>query len=133
MQRDILACFDSKKYAKLAFENKKSYIENKPFPHIVFDNFLPSEMALALASEYPSVENEASSWKYHKNQNVDRHFVEDSRAFGENLRLFANALNSRSFLLFGDFDGYTFTDSRPVFYWRWSNGYRSWRIFKRTC
>jgi len=102
MQAKILECFDSKKYAELAVQNREVYKSSKPFPHIVFDNFLPSDIAHALAAEYPSVENEnkASSWKYHKNENVDRHFVEDTRTFGENLRLFANAVNSRSFLLF---------------------------------
>lgn len=100
MQSDVISCFDSNKFAKIAVENREAYENNKPFSHIVFDNFLPNEIALALAAEYPSIESGASSWKYHKNQNVDRHFVEDSRAFGVNLRLFANAVNSRSFLLF---------------------------------
>ena len=100
MHTKILECFDSKKYAKLAVENREDYASNSPFPHIVFDNFLPEDIAHALAAEYPSVENGSSRWKYHKNENVDRHFVEDTRDFGENLRLFANAVNSRSFLLF---------------------------------
>lgn len=100
MERKILECFDSKHYARLAFASKDIYSLNNPFPHIVFDNFLPTEIAHALAAEYPNVEEKNSSWKYHKNENTDRYFVEDTRAFGENLQLFASAVNSRSFLLF---------------------------------
>ena len=100
MENAILECFDSKHYARLAFENKETYSLNNPFPHIVFDNFLPTEIAHALAKDYPNVENKNNGWKYHKNENTDRYFVEDTRAFGKNLRLFASAVNSRSFLLF---------------------------------
>ncbi len=100
MSEKITECFDNKDYAKLAFENRDKYKSNKPFPHIVLDNFLPIDIANTLASDYPSVANNVKGWKYHKNENVDRYFVEDTRVFGDNLRSFANAVNSRSFLLF---------------------------------
>jgi hypothetical protein len=73
----ITECFDNKDYAKLAFENRDKYKSNKPFPHIVLDNFLPIDIANTLASDYPSVANNVKGWKYHKNENVDRYFVEE--------------------------------------------------------
>lgn len=100
MSKKIIECFDNKNYAKLAFANRDVYQSNNPFPHIVLDNFLPLDIANTLAADYPSVDNDAKGWKYHKNENVDRYFVEDTRVFGDNLRSFANAVNSRSFLLF---------------------------------
>ena len=45
--------FDDEKYSKLAYENSKLYKENKPFPHVVFDNFLPEITAEAISNEYP--------------------------------------------------------------------------------
>jgi hypothetical protein len=100
MNLPIIECFDNKNYAKLAFDNRNKYLSNTPFPHIVFDNFLANDIANTLAADYPSVENNDIRWKYHNNENVDRYFVEDTRFFGDNLRQFANAVNSRSFLLF---------------------------------
>ena len=92
--------FDDEKYSKLAYENSKLYKENKPFPHVVFDNFLPEITAEAISNEYPQVNNLNSAFKFHNHNNVSRYFLEDTRQFSNNLKAFAAAISSRSFLLF---------------------------------
>ena len=49
----ILNIFDEQKYSKLAYENMQLYKENKPFPHIVFDSFLPGTTVEKISNEYP--------------------------------------------------------------------------------
>jgi hypothetical protein len=96
----ILNIFDDDKYAALAYHNSLLYKSNKPFPHIVFDNFLPSTTAHTLSAEYPKVREQKSPFKYHNHQNASRYFLEDSRYFSDSLKLFSMAISSRSFLLF---------------------------------
>ena len=96
----ILNTFDDEKWAKLAFENNTRYQENKPFPHITFDNFLPRNTAEIISNEYPQINNLTTSFKFHNNQNVSRYLLEDTRYFSNNLKLFTAAISSRSFLLF---------------------------------
>ena len=96
----ILDIFDGEKFAKLAYDNSALYKENKPFPHIVFDNFLPQSVAEVLSNEYPEIKNKNSEFKSHENQNVIRHFLEDTRYFSYNLKLLSASISARSFLLF---------------------------------
>jgi Rps23 Pro-64 3,4-dihydroxylase Tpa1-like proline 4-hydroxylase len=96
----ILNTFDDPKYSKLAYENSQLYKDNKPFPHIVFDNFLPELIAETISNEYPQVKNPNIAFKFHNHQNVSRFFLEDTRQFSNNLKLFSAAISSRSFLLF---------------------------------
>jgi Rps23 Pro-64 3,4-dihydroxylase Tpa1-like proline 4-hydroxylase len=96
----LLRVFDDEIYAKLAYENHHVYCKNEPYPHIVFDNFLPRPLAELISREFPKVKNRNSSFKYHNHDNVSRHFLEDTRYFSNNLKLFSAAISSRSFLLF---------------------------------
>lgn len=97
---EILDCFNNPKYAQLAYDNAKSYANNNPFPHMVFDDFLPQSVAEAIAAEYPSVKEMNEKWKFHDNQNVSRFLLEDTTQFSRRMKLFAAAITSRSFLLF---------------------------------
>ena len=97
---EILDCFNNPKYAQLAYDNAKSYANNNPFPHMVFDDFLPQSVAEAIAAEYPSVKEMNEKWKFHDNQNVSRFLLEDTTQFSWRMKLFASAITSRSFLLF---------------------------------
>jgi hypothetical protein len=99
LSSSILEVFDDLSYAELAYANREAYENGAPFPHIVFDNFLPTKLAESLASDYPKPSQDAYC-KFHNHQNTSRHFLEDIRSFPPNLKLFASALNSRSFLLF---------------------------------
>ena len=96
----LIKIFDNKKYLKLAKDNKKSYLRNKPYPHICFDNFLPKDLAFMLSKEYPKINKIDKNWKSHKNKNVIRYFLEDSSLFKKNLKIFSMLINSRKFLLF---------------------------------
>jgi len=96
----LIKIFDNKKYLKLAKDNKKNYLKNKPYPHICFDNFLPKDLAFVLSKEYPKINKIDKNWKSHKNKNVIRYFLEDSSLFKKNLKIFSMLINSRKFLLF---------------------------------
>ncbi len=100
MSSEILKIFDKKNYARLAFNSKKKYKQNKPFPHIYFDNFLPKDVAITLSKEYPKIKDVDHNWKTHKNNNVIRYFLEDSSLYKNNLKLFSMIISSRNFLLF---------------------------------
>ncbi|MBI5201741.1 MAG: 2OG-Fe(II) oxygenase [Elusimicrobia bacterium] len=92
--------FDDPRYARLAVRNRRKFRANKPFPHIVFDNFLPPSVARLLAAEYPRPDDKKARWKNHSNANVSRRFVEDVGSMSLPLRLFADAVVSKPFLLF---------------------------------
>ena len=68
MSYDILNIFDNKHYSNLAKSNTKNYIDAKPYPHIVFDNFLPDNIAKIISSEYPELDKINDSWKYHNHE-----------------------------------------------------------------
>jgi hypothetical protein len=96
----LVTLFDERHYGQLALKCREQFQNNDPFPHIVLDNFLPSDVAEALASSYPDPNDPSVRWKTHSNENVVRKFVEDVSALSIPMRLFANAVISRQFLLF---------------------------------
>lgn len=98
--QDILNVFDDPRYANLAIQKRGVYAKNRPYPHIYFDNFLPPEVVDRVSREYADPKCFDDSWKFHNNNNVRRYFLDDSTKFTHSLKLFAAALNSRSFLLF---------------------------------
>jgi Rps23 Pro-64 3,4-dihydroxylase Tpa1-like proline 4-hydroxylase len=100
MPTDILSTFENRRYADLAMSLRAEYVSAYPFPHIVIDDFLPSDVAQRLALEYPSPDFMAENWKCHSNENVERYFLENTARFPPSMRLFASAITSRSFLLF---------------------------------
>ena len=98
--KKILNIFDNKKFKLLGLKHNKTYIKNKPFPHIYIDNFLPKKLAIKLSKEFPKLNKTNKNWKVHKNKNVIRYFLEDSSLYKDNLNIFSMLLNSRKFLLF---------------------------------
>jgi Rps23 Pro-64 3,4-dihydroxylase Tpa1-like proline 4-hydroxylase len=96
----ILEVFSNKKYSQLAYDNKLIYKENKPYPHIAFDDFLPLDVANTISNEYPSLIKRTEEFKFHDHKYTNRHLLEDTTKFSTNLQLFTSALSSRSFLLF---------------------------------
>jgi Rps23 Pro-64 3,4-dihydroxylase Tpa1-like proline 4-hydroxylase len=71
--KELLSDEFATKLSNLAKEKAEEYQNNKPFPHIYFDNFLPPEAAEAALSEFP--EPKQLSW-----QNFDTH-LEKKLAF----------------------------------------------------
>jgi len=94
---EMLFLFADDRYAKIAVENRASFAEASPFPHVVLDNFLPENAALTLFEHYPRVE---SGIIHHDNQNTSRKLQPDVAKFHPLLRAFTAALGSREFLLF---------------------------------
>ena len=99
-QYKILEIFESSYYAKLAVKNNQKYINEEPFPHITFDNFLPPELADLIGEQYANFDKSDSKWKFHNNENTERYFLEDITSFSLPLKLFASSVNGRSFLSF---------------------------------
>ena len=96
----ILEVFSNKKYSQLAYDNRLIYQENKPFPHIDFKDFLPLDTANLISDDYPKLNKSRENYKFHNHKYVSRYFLEDTNKFSANLKLFSNAISSRSFLLF---------------------------------
>jgi hypothetical protein len=96
----LVTLFDDRHYPRLALEFKDRFRNADLFPHVVLDDFLPSDLAGLLAASYPDPNDPAVRWKTHANDNVVRKFVEDVSALSIPMRLFANAMISRQFLLF---------------------------------
>jgi hypothetical protein len=96
-----LATFlDDERFARLALARRDEFRNAQPFPHAVIDDFLPPDIATAVANGYPDPNDSSVKWKTHANANVLRKFVEDTASMSLPLRLFANASISRQFLLF---------------------------------
>ena len=95
---DVLKVFDSEHYRELAMRSREKYAANQPFPHIMFDDFLPRPLAKNVASHYPSKTNKG--WTVHSNEHADRKFLGDITKMNDVMRCFTTAVSSRSFLLF---------------------------------
>jgi 2OG-Fe(II) oxygenase superfamily len=96
----LLKLFDSPRYNKMAIERRETFQAAQPFPHVVIDDFLPPEIADTIAKQYPDPGDSSVKWKTHQNANTSRKFLEDVTFMSPTMRLFAQALNSRQFLLF---------------------------------
>ncbi len=96
----LVTLFDEPRYARLALKFKEPFKNNDPYPHIVIDDFLPADIAKALAAAYPDPNDPSVRWKTHSNKNVVRKFVEDVSSLSIPMRVYANAVISRQFLLF---------------------------------
>ncbi len=97
---NILDIFKNKRYRDIAIDLSRKYKKNSPFPHIAIDNFLPKKIAVKLSKEYARPNYKNKRWKYHYNDNVKRYLLEDIDDFSKSLKLFAYAINGRSFLSF---------------------------------
>lgn len=100
MLPQLVTVFDDPHYARLALQVKERFRNADPYPHVVLDDFLPLAVADVLASSYPDPNDASVRWKTHANKNVVRKFVEDVSSLSIPMRIFANAVISRQFLLF---------------------------------
>jgi Rps23 Pro-64 3,4-dihydroxylase Tpa1-like proline 4-hydroxylase len=86
------------KMNELAKPAHASYIDAKPFPHVVFDNFFDPELVDQILSEFPSPE--AIRWQRFDNQYEIKLASATEASFGPATRLFLYHLNSVTFLNF---------------------------------
>jgi hypothetical protein len=91
--------FDRPGYAKLALRKASAFREAKPFPHIMFDNFLSPDIVDAVARSYPDPTADMG-WTKHSNLNAKRMFLGDETKVNPWFRQFMQATASRQFLLF---------------------------------
>jgi 2OG-Fe(II) oxygenase superfamily len=92
-----LGVFDDPSYAKIAVDNAEAYQNASPFPHMVFDDFLPEALARELSQSFPLPDD---SWVERDNQNNRRRFQPDETRMPDTLRHMFRELNSRQFILF---------------------------------
>jgi hypothetical protein len=94
----VLGVFDDPRYAKLALESRERYRTAEPFPHIVFDDFLPESLARSLSGAFPGPDS--IRWVERDNANNRRRFQDDETKVPVLLREMLREMNSRQFLLF---------------------------------
>lgn len=96
---DILQCIKSPVELKLISTiNKSIYQNNKPFPHIVIDNFLPEEIAKNALMVFP--QPTATFWSQFNNSNEIKLATNREKNIPAELRHIMYALNSATFLEF---------------------------------
>jgi len=93
----VLFMFGDRRYAQLAIDRREAFSQATPFPHVVIDDFLPQDVALALYEGYP---DPTADVIHHDNSNTSRKLQPDIGKFSPILRSFASALAAREFLLF---------------------------------
>jgi len=96
MIEKVMTMFDDPSYARAAWY--KSYALRAPLPHACFDDFLPGDLAVAIADAFPQSYN--AGWTVHSNEHADRKFLGDETKVDPLFRAFMQATASRQFLLF---------------------------------
>ncbi len=94
----FLNVFDNPRYARLAVEQAPLYGAARPFPHVVFDDFLDRLLALELARAFPGPED--IEWVERRNANNIRRFQHDETKLPPIIRAMLREFNARQFLLF---------------------------------
>ncbi len=92
--------FDPKHLENLALSSRKSYTEAEPFPHAVFNDFLPTPAVELLLNEFPPPDK--NKWNNHDERHVRAGKYESSSEtqIGNFTRHFLDHLNSSVFLNF---------------------------------
>ncbi len=83
----------------IAKKNVEIYNKNKPFPHIVFENFFSESFLEDVLKEFPDLSKFKNSEKYNS-QNEVKFSNNKYSTFSKNTKKFINFLNSPKFLLF---------------------------------
>jgi Rps23 Pro-64 3,4-dihydroxylase Tpa1-like proline 4-hydroxylase len=87
-----------KKLESLAKERAEEYLNNKPFPHIFFDDFLPLEAAEAALKDFP--EPKQLAWSEFDNRQERKLAFDEVERLPRRLRDVLYFLNSRPMLQF---------------------------------
>ena len=93
-----LGVFDDPSYARLAVDQAAAYQSASPFPHGVYDNFLPEALARKLSDAFPAPSD--ISWVERDNANNRRRYQHDETKVPATLREMLREMNSRQFVLF---------------------------------
>ncbi|MFL6238312.1 MAG: 2OG-Fe(II) oxygenase [Actinomycetes bacterium] len=91
--------FDAGHYFPLADENQSAYVNAQPFPHAVFDNFLPLDVVNAVLEEFPGPD--AIPWtKFEDGGRTLKLATENQQLMGERTRHLFAELNGAVFVEF---------------------------------
>ena len=96
---DPTGLFDDPKFNKMAFQNKEEFVNAKPFPHIVFENFLDSDLVTELQDNFPDYDDDIA-WHIRDTENIKKRYQSDDAKLPKILRLILREFNSKQFLLF---------------------------------
>lgn len=93
-----LGVFDDPRYAEIATRRAGEYQSAAPFANIVIDDFLPDDLARALAAAFPAHDDIA--WIERDNVNNRRRYQHDETKLPLPIRAMLREFNSRQFILF---------------------------------
>lgn len=94
-----MSCILSTAYLEqILKERKEEYQNNKPFPHVVIDNFLPVDVAEEILRDFPSPQ--AVEWKRYDARNEVKLEFSDIGEQPDSIQRLIYELNSHRFLLF---------------------------------
>lgn len=96
MQNMIDKSFLSDHWRNQLPELRNKLLNAKPFPHIVCDNFLRTEVAEQLFSEFPKPNTK--EWDYYAHFNTKKWANKDFDSFGPTTKAVVNELNSPDFI-----------------------------------
>jgi|KBSSwiStaDraftv2_1062776.scaffolds.fasta_scaffold83022_3 hypothetical protein len=94
----VMGVFDDSRYAQLAVESADAYQSADPFPHGVYDDFLPTDLAAALSTSFPAPDSMA--WISRDNAQNRRLYQHDETLMPALHRAMLREFNSRQFVLF---------------------------------
>ena len=83
---DPTGLFDDPKFNKMAFQNKEEFVNAKPFPHIVFENFLDSDLVTELRDNFPDYDDDIA-WHIRDTENIKKRYQSDDAKLPKILRL----------------------------------------------
>lgn len=98
MQSTYLPIPGPERLSGLVDEHRVAYLEARPFPHIVIDNFLPEKALSEVVDEFPSPEE--ARWGGFNNPAEKKLALNDAAQIGPLTQVLLNALNSSSFITF---------------------------------
>jgi Rps23 Pro-64 3,4-dihydroxylase Tpa1-like proline 4-hydroxylase len=90
--------FDANYLQELAAKHRQEYAQAQPFPHIVFDNFLPEPILDAILKEFPTPEEIA--WQKFQNAAEKKLAARNEQQMGNATRFLLYQLNSATFITF---------------------------------
>jgi 2OG-Fe(II) oxygenase superfamily len=93
-----VSIFDENRMQSLAQDLRTQYRSAEPFPHVVIDNFLPSEYCEAILSEFPGPGQ--IPWRRYKKHYGKKLAAHDDARFGEHIQSALRQLNSVACLRF---------------------------------
>jgi 2OG-Fe(II) oxygenase superfamily len=95
---DPVGVFDDPSYAATAVARAADYQVANPFPHGVYDDFLPDALAVELAESFPTFDS--IEWVVRDNEQNRRVYQHDETKLPTLHRQMLREMNSRQFLLF---------------------------------